>query len=74
MANPSDIQPGVKFRHYKNKDYEIIALATDEATGKKVVVYKMLYGDYSTWVRQLDNFCEMVTVDGEVRERFKVLR
>ena len=70
MAHQADLIPGTLFTHYKNKDYEIIALASDEATENPVVVYRALYGDYGVWVRRLESFCETVTVDGVSKERF----
>ena len=70
MAHKNDIQPGALFMHYKNKDYEIITLATDEATEKPVVVYRALYGDYGAWVRRLESFCETIDIDGNKIERF----
>lgn len=70
MADLSDIKPGAVFTHYKNKDYEIITLAKDEANSEDVVVYRMLYGDYGVWTRRLINFCETVEVDGSRVERF----
>jgi hypothetical protein len=72
MAHIEDIKPGALFTHYKNKDYQIITIATDEATLDKVVVYKALYGDYGDWIRRVDRFCETVEVDGEMLERFKL--
>ena len=70
MAHLSDIKPGAIFTHYKNKDYEIIALAKDEANSQDVVVYRMLYGDYGVWTRRLVSFCENIDVDGRAVERF----
>ncbi len=72
MANLSDIKPGAVFTHYKNKDYEIITLAKDEATEEQVVVYKLLYGDFSVWTRRLKSFCEDVEVGGQTVERFRL--
>lgn len=72
MATLSDITPGALFTHYKNKDYEIIALATDEATESPVVVYRALYGDHGIWVRRLESFCETVDFDGNKIERFRL--
>ncbi len=70
MARIDDIKPGAIFTHYKNKDYEIITLAKDEANSEDVVVYRMLYGDRGVWTRRLDNFCKILDVDGIQKERF----
>ncbi len=74
MAQPGDITPGAKFRHYKNKDYEILTLATDEATEESVVVYRALYGDFGVWVRRVSSFCEAVDIDGKATERFNLIK
>lgn len=73
MARLSDITPGAKFRHYKQKDYEVLTLATDEATEEPVVVYRALYGEFGVWVRRVSSFCETVTVDGSEKERFALI-
>lgn len=72
MADKDDLRPGAVFTHYKNKDYEIITLARDEASGDEVVVYRTLYGDFGAWTRKLEKFCETITVDGKELERFKL--
>lgn len=74
MASKDQIVPGAIFTHYKNKDYEIITLARDEANAEEVVVYKLLYGDYSVWTRRLSNFCENVEAGGQTLERFRMKR
>ena len=49
-------RPGEFYRHFKNRLYQIIAVAYDAETEQKVVVYQALYGDYRVWVRPLENF------------------
>ena len=49
-------RPGEFYRHFKNRLYQIIAVAYDAETEQQVVVYQALYGDYRVWVRPLDNF------------------
>lgn len=67
--------PGQKYRHYKGKMYEIIALGRDSDTAEEVVVYRALYdslrfGPNSVWVRPLKEFTGKLVVDGVERLRF----
>ena len=73
MASLSEITPGSRFRHYKQKDYEVLTLATDEATEDPVVVYRALYGDFGVWVRRVSSFCETIEFEGQTVERFSLI-
>ena len=55
------IEVGKKYKHFKNKMYEVIGIALDSETNnddepKKVVIYKALYGDNLVWARPYDMF------------------
>lgn len=67
-----NLKPGL-YRHYKGKDYEVIAIARHSETEEPLVVYRTLYGEYSWWVRPLAMFQETVEVDGVVQPRFRYL-
>ena len=66
----TEIRPG-RYRHYKGKDYEVIAVARHSETEEEMVVYRTLYGDFSLWVRPLKMFIETVFVEGRELPRFR---
>ena len=63
------IKSGI-YRHYKNKLYEIIDVATHSESMEQLVVYKPLYGEGKLWVRPIGMFDEEVTVEGKQVKRF----
>ncbi len=74
MQSPiNHIQPGQIWRHYKNKDYRIIAVSCCTETLQRYVVYEALYkNEVSTiWHRPLDMFLETVEFEGMHVPRFK---
>ena len=59
------VEVGSKYRHFKNKEYEVIAIAYDSESNndeelRKMVVYKALYGDGKIWVRDYEMFTSKV--------------
>lgn len=59
-----------KYRHFKGKEYEVIAVAKHSETLEDVVVYKALYGERGTWVRPLEMWNEEVEYEGKMVRRF----
>ena len=66
------IAPG-RYRHFKGREYEVVALARHSETEEAMVVYRALYGDGGMWVRPADMWLETVTRDGTTFQRFEKL-
>ncbi len=55
-----EILVGRKYKHFKDKNYKVIALAEHSETGEMYVVYQALYGECKTYVRSYDMFASEV--------------
>ena len=69
----SQIKPGEIWRHYKNKDYRILAVSCYSEDLSWYVVYEALYDNQVSkiWHRPLKMFLEEVEIDGTNVPRFK---
>ena len=59
-----------RYRHFKERPYEVVAIARHSETEEAMVVYRALYGDHGIWVRPASMWNEEVEQDGKRVRRF----
>lgn len=69
---PAAPLPGQRFRHYKGGLYEVVTVATLEATYEPLVVYRAEV-DGAVWARPLSQWSESVEYEGQTVTRFSLL-
>lgn len=70
-----EVKPG-KYMHYKGTEAQVIGVARHSETQEEFVVYWHIESETGLnklWVRPLGMFLENVTVNGEVKPRFKLV-
>ncbi len=73
MERLPELLQGV-YRHFKGREYQVLALARHSETGEPMVVYRALYGEGGLWVRPLSMWEETVCRDGYTGPRFLYVR
>lgn len=66
------LTPG-RYRHFKGKEYRLLALATHSETLEPMVVYQALYGSFGLWVRPAAMWSEWVDKDEYHGPRFQYI-
>ena len=64
-----ELKPGI-YRHFKGKEYELLAIAKHSETEEPMVIYRALYGAKELWVRPVSMWSETVDTDGYHGPRF----
>ncbi len=63
------VRPG-RWRHFKGREYQVLAVALHSETLEEMVVYRPLYGEGRLWVRPAAMWEELVERNGVQQPRF----
>ncbi len=69
---------GKRYRHYKGKEYTVLAIARLESDPLKVCVvyraeYETEFGTDTVWIRPIEDFEAEIVIDGKMLHRFATL-
>lgn len=67
-----ELKIGGKYRHYKGKEYTVLAVAKHSETLEELVIYRAEYGAGEVWARPKAMFLETVNINGKEIERFRL--
>lgn len=69
-----EIKIGEIYKHFKGNYYYIVDIVNDsEDENEKVVIYKGLYGEHTTWARKYSNFVSEVDHEKypEIKQKYR---
>ncbi len=71
----NSVKVGAVYRHYKGKEYYVLAVGKHSETLEVMVVYISLYDNTESqvWIRPLKMFTETVIFEGKTIPRFQLV-